>query len=127
MAATKDVRQGGQRVGKRLHPRDRQGQGRDEVLGRQLTGSATADYVTGTGAEANPWLAQPSWDEALEQLRELRHAVEQRPAAERAAWAQTAAQGVAVLYGWAQLAREHAPTLRALGRELAASSAVDGR
>ncbi len=78
----------------------------------------------GTGAESNPWLHRPSWDEALGQLRELREGAKHLPADERGAWAQTAAQGAAVLYGWAELAGEHAPALRQLGQELALSAQI---
>jgi Relaxase/Mobilisation nuclease domain len=73
----------------------------------------------GAGAESNLWVQKPSWDEALEQLRELRATARHLPPGERGAWAQTAAHGAAVLYGSAELAGEHAPALRQLGRELA--------
>lgn len=62
--------------------------------------------------------------EALRQLRELRDTARHLPPAERGAWAQTAAHGAAVLYGWAELAGEHAPALRRLGRELALSADI---
>ena len=75
--------------------------------------------------ESNSWVQRtPSWDEALEQLRQLRQAARQLPTSDRGAWAQTAAHSAAVLYGWAKLAGEHAPTLRALGRELALDAEI---
>lgn len=76
------------------------------------------------GPESNPWLQKPSWDEALAQLRELRDSARSLPPDARGAWAQTAAHGAAVLYGWAELAGEHASALRQLGRELALSAEI---
>ena len=79
----------------------------------------------GAEPESNSWVQRtPSWDEALEQLRQLREAARQLPTSARGAWAQTAAHGAAVLYGWAKLAGEHAPTLRALGQELALDAEI---
>ena len=78
----------------------------------------------GSAAETNPWLAAPSWDEALQQLRELRDNARHLPVAERGAWAHTAAHSAAVLYGWAELAGEHAPALRDVARELALSAEI---
>jgi hypothetical protein len=78
----------------------------------------------GAGAESNPWLAAPSWDQALAQLRELRDSARHLPTDEKGAWAHTAAQSAAVLYGWAELAGEHAPALRQLARELALSAQI---
>ena len=48
----------------------------------------------------------------------------QLPPEARGAWAQTAAHGAAVLYGWAELAGEHGPALRQLGHELALSAEI---
>ena len=78
----------------------------------------------GVGVESNPWVQKPSWEEALRQLRELRDSARDLPPEARGAWAHTAAQGAAVLYGWAELAGEHAPALRGLGRELALSAEI---
>jgi hypothetical protein len=78
----------------------------------------------GTGPESNPWVQTASWEDALAQLRELRDSARSLPPATRAGWAQTAAHGAAVLYGWAELAGEHARPLRELGRELALSAEI---
>jgi hypothetical protein len=78
----------------------------------------------GVGAESNPWVGAPSWDEALQQLRALRDSAKHLPTDDRGAWAHTAAQSAAVLYGWAELAGEHAPALREIARELALSAEI---
>jgi hypothetical protein len=79
----------------------------------------------GVGAESNPWLALPSWTDALEQLRALRASAEALPTGEHGAWAHTAAHGASVLYGWAQLTGERdAAVLRELGRELSLSAQI---
>ena len=78
----------------------------------------------GVGPESNPWLESRSWEQALEELRALRDAASNLSAAEQGAWAQTAAQTAAVLYGWAQLAGAHAPVLRDLARELSLSAQI---
>ena len=78
----------------------------------------------GVGPEGNPWVKTPAWEEAVAQLRELRDSARSLPPGARGAWAQTAAQGAAVLYGWAELAGEHASALRQLGRELALSAEI---
>ena len=79
----------------------------------------------GVGAESNPWLALPSWEEALEQLRALRASAQSLAPGEQGAWAQAAGHGAAVLYGWAQLAGERdALVLRELGRQLSLSAQV---
>ena len=54
------------------------------------------------GPESNPGLQGRSWEQALEELRALRDAAANLSADEQGAWAQTAAQTAAVLYGWAR-------------------------
>ena len=67
------------------------------------------------------------WEQALEELRSLRSQLETLPAGERGAWADVAGQGAAVLYGWAELAPEHATSLRRCAGELSRSAQLPAR
>jgi hypothetical protein len=73
--------------------------------------------------------AQPDtgWEQALEELRNLRSQLATLPAAERGAWADVARQGAAVLYGWAELTPEHATSLRRCAGELSRSAQLPAR
>jgi hypothetical protein len=78
----------------------------------------------GVGSESNPWLALPSWEDALAELRALRDAAGRLPAGEQASSAQAAGLTSALMYGWAELAGEHAPVLRDLAGELSLSAEI---
>jgi hypothetical protein len=67
------------------------------------------------------------WEQALEELRALRSRLETLPVGERGAWADVARQGAAVLYGWAELAPEHAASLRRCAGELSGSAQLPAR
>jgi len=77
---------------------------------------ATDDWTGGRQVD------DASWEQALEQLRELCAQLDSLPVGERGAWADVAGQGAAVFYGWAELAPEHAGALRRCGEQLARSA-----
>jgi hypothetical protein len=78
----------------------------------------------GVGAESNPWVALPSWEDALAELRAMRDAARDLPEASTAERAELAGGAAAVFEGWASLQGDHQAALRDAAARLALSAQI---